>query len=409
MVPGIDSRKETYAGALRIAMIVSFELAACDSSTGHAVSIQDAGTNTARTDTGASDSSDFGSVVGDASADHAPTSPELPARPPWKPDLPMGAPGWRNSIVPFCSEDGNYLTPLVWSTGGRVYVDVRSECGGEDYCGVHEILYTNDGSGWRRIYGESDSSSTGITGFADGRVVLLGNTNCSVKQIDPSGNATCLWAEPWPNWTFWPITAAVTGTDLLVLGNYVDTNTVELRKYDGTQWTSLKTWADPTIGSLAVSGTTAIVAAYQAWDVDLALGTTTLVPNVPAAGYNAVWTYGPTDILLGNYAGGLAHYDGSQWTTLNTMFNDAISGMWGAPDGTVFMHSQGNFARRSAGSFEPIVMQDVFASSAPWLFVDMWGNSSAEVFLAVNDLEFGSYKCGSLFMLWFDGTNFHQF
>ena len=39
----------------------------------------------------------------------------------------------------------------------------------------------------------------------------------------------------------------------------------------------------------------------------------------------------------------------------------------------------------------------------------MWGNSATEVFLAVNDNNFKGYTCGSLFLVWFDGTTFHQF
>jgi len=63
--------------------------------------------------------------------------------------------------------------------------------------------------------------------------------------------------------------------------------------------------------------------------------------------------------------------------------------------------------RWKAGAFEPLYQERPDASYMP--FVDMWGNSSTEVFFAVTDYAFQSYACGTAFLLWFDGTAFHQF
>lgn len=130
--------------------------------------------------------------------------------------------------------------------------------------------------------------------------------------------------------------------------------------------------------------------------------------GVPAGGYSTAWFYGANDFLLGNNYGGLVHYDGSQWSFLDTGLRDSISAMWGASNGTVFMYSQGAIGRWKAGAFEALLQGSLDASHNPG-FTDMWGNSSTEVFFAINDYAFESYTCGSTFLVWFDGTVFHQF
>ena len=48
--------------------------------------------------------------------------------------------------------------------------------------------------------------------------------------------------------------------------------------------------------------------------------------------------------------------------------------------------------------------------SAPYFSPQsLWGKSKDEVFLAISDQEFAPYACSEAFMVWFDGTKFHQF
>jgi hypothetical protein len=39
----------------------------------------------------------------------------------------------------------------------------------------------------------------------------------------------------------------------------------------------------------------------------------------------------------------------------------------------------------------------------------LWGLSPTEVFVAFNDSGYEQYACGGDFMIWFDGSQFHQF
>jgi hypothetical protein len=39
----------------------------------------------------------------------------------------------------------------------------------------------------------------------------------------------------------------------------------------------------------------------------------------------------------------------------------------------------------------------------------MWGNSSSEVFIGVQDQSLRGYECSGAFTLWFDGAELHRF
>jgi hypothetical protein len=366
--------------------------------------------------------SDSGGALANGGSGGEPPRITLPARPVWQPTLPLGAPGWRSSTIPFCSEEVAKLSPSVWSTPGAVYVLVGSNCNALDGTPCNVVssdystanLYKNDGSGWQRIYRRiittSEPGFVGITGFPDGRVLMSGE-KCAVLQVDDLGVETCLWPGAVP--FSYGRAAVVEGTALLVLGDSLDVpGATGVWKFDGSSWTSLRTWTNDMPVALAAGAGTAVAAGYNllAWTFDLASGAGSALPGVPASDYTSAWTYGPTSTLLANVAGGIAHNDGSKWTTLDTHFNDMISGMWGAADGTVFLFSQANFGRWNAGTFVPTFAPTSDGGAYPsHYFVDMWGNSPTEVFLAVNDRAFGGYTCGTTFLVWFDGQAFHQF
>lgn len=354
---------------------------------------------------------------GGAVLDASVTRTELPPRPAWSPTFPLGKPGWRNSTTPFCSEDVAELSTRVWSTNDAVYVLVGANCATLDrrfacnFSGVSGsvVLYKNDGAGWKSFYRRYDGGGTMIRGYPDGRLVLLGG-DCPVTLFDQGGSPKCIWSGP-PS--FYGVAAVVNDAgELFVLGSYNDGSaTQELFEYDGAQWTSIKTWTgDFAPGVLRTSGATVFVAGGQqyVWSYDPGSRTESQMRGVPAGGYSAAWFYGSNDFLLGNGYGGLVHYDGSQWSFLDTALRDSILTMWGASDGTVFMYSQGAIGRWKAGAFEALHQERLDASHIQ-LFADMWGNSSTEVFFAVNDYAFQSYACGTTFLVWFDGTAFHQF
>ena len=187
--------------------------------------------------------------------------PDFPPRPTWTPRFPLGAPGWRGSTVPFCSEDVARLEPRIWSTDGAVYLRVYASCNSlaGDPCnlarpatGPIESLYRNDGSGWQRIYRREPARDAYvgaiITGYQDGRLVIS-DENCPLLQIDLDGGKLCLWSE---QSTFVPRAAVTAGDVLVVLGTYATESVpAELWKHDGTAWAKLQVWtADPPSASL---------------------------------------------------------------------------------------------------------------------------------------------------------------
>jgi hypothetical protein len=269
----------------------------------------------------------------------------------------LGAPGWRNSTVPFCSEIVGNLQPRVWSNSDSVYVLVSSTCNSFDHiaCNTGNAatvrLYRNDGSGWSVLF-ETEKSGTGaIAGYPDGRVVLAGDGACPVTVVRPDGTSSCLLDE-----AFVSQAVAVSGTqNLFVLGSYsADPGTTVLVKHDGTGWSTTKRWPNAQPGALAAGASTLLIAgpSQMAEVVDTSSDVVSSLPNVPAGDDAAAWVYGANDILLGDAIGRVSPFAGSEWATVDSGFNDVLGDMWGDPDGSVFFYSQGAFGRWHAGAVE---------------------------------------------------------
>jgi hypothetical protein len=356
-----------------------------------------------------------GANTGGTLPDGGVTHTTLPPRPAWNPVIPLGTPGWRKSTVPFCSEDVAGLSPRVWSNDGVVYVMVGADCNSFahmacNYVGINSVaVYSNDGTGWRTLYHRHDVSGGAITGYADGRLVLLGG-ECAVTSFDRNGTPSCIWTGR--SDFFGTAAVAIDSGELFVLGAYTDgSRTQELHAYDGRSWTSIKTWeSDVAPGALRTDGSTVFVGGGKqyVWTFDPVQRTESEMRGVPAGEYWTSWFFGRTDFLLGNTLGGLVHYDGAKWTLLDTPVDEAFFGMWGAADKTAFVYSQGTIGRWNAGAFETL-HRDYYDAGNTQYVTDVWGNSSTEVFFAVNDNAFQPYTCGATFLVWFDGTTFHQF
>jgi hypothetical protein len=350
----------------------------------------------------------------------------LPPAPPWNPGTPLGTPGWGGSTVPFCSKPVGGTASRVWTKQDAVYALVTTDCpnllgGRQQTCNIPrnsvvQILYKNGGSGWIPLYQYQRAVGLGsrgiLTGYSDGRTVIAGDTGstlnglCDVTLVDQGGQSKCIWAGP----TFSSSAIATAGTDLLLLGRDDDTAT-KLLEYDGTKWTTLVSWPVPAELPLVVAtaGSAALVAGSPglAWAGDIASGTLKPLPGVPAGDYPAGWIYALDDIFLGNVIGQLTHYDGVKWTTVESGLDQVVL-MWGAPDHTVFVASRTTLLRWKAGTFSTVWALAGDASQSGNI-MDMWGNSSTEMFFAVKDEAFNQYACGPTFLLWFDGSVVHRF
>jgi hypothetical protein len=277
-----------------------------------------------------------------------------------------------------------------------------------------QILYENDGSGWRSIYHRSVATGAKglLVGDGAGNLVIAGDTGgngaCDVVLVKENGEASCIWT----GMEFAASAAVAAGSDVLLLGRYTDAQTAtKLVKYDGKSWTEIGSWPWPDVipTTVATAGSTVVVAGggQLAWAGDIASGSLTQLPKVPAGDYTAAWIYGLNDVYLGNAIGQMVHYDGAQWTTQETGLDQVVR-IWASGDHTLFAYSAMQLVRIEGGISKSIWRFDGDASQSA-IVMDMWGNASTELFLAVKDFAFSKYACGPTFLLWFDGSSVHRF
>ena len=89
---------------------------------------------------------------------------------------------------------------------------------------------------------------------------------------------------------------------------------------------------------------------------------------------------------------------------------DGIRNLWGV-SGTVYFTTSREFGRWNGSQVE-ILLEAASADlvdEATDFFGTIWGRSANEVFIAIRDSRYRNNACGSVFMLWFDGAQFHQF
>jgi hypothetical protein len=340
---------------------------------------------------------------GDAGAATEDAPPEQPA-PLWNPPFPLGSPGWRSSSVPYCTKnEGIFQAYDVWADFRGVFALIAADCNGlaSVACGREGTnLQFNDGTGWRTVYRSAAKDRLNLTGF-DGGPVVLSNGSCSVQEIDiADGGATCL-----------AIFASYAGTVFVVDSNDAYAwSGQKIEHFDGAQWTPFAQVQSNIVALWADSHIAVGVGAGQAiyFKAD---GSTSFaaMPNVPAGDYGSVWAFSASDIWAGNTAGQLVHYDGSQWTTIPTGSMDTtgqgIAELWGA-SGTLYFITPTEFGRYTGSSAQLLLTHTPGAR----ISIDgMWGTSPTDVFLAVTDSQYRGYACEGAFLVYFDGSQFHEF
>jgi hypothetical protein len=181
-----------------------------------------------------------------------------------------------------------------------------------------------------------------------------------------------------------------------------------LLRYSGGAWSIVGDLGGGALSLLAVwaGPEWAVVTGFNQTIATLAgTGPLTTLPGVPAGTYEAVWAFAPNDIWFGNNANQLLHYDGSTWQAHATgsKSTGGIVSLWGA-SGTMYFTTRTEFGRWN-GSQAEILLQAGDES----VFGTIWGRSEREVFIALRDWKYQDKACGSAFILWFDGAQFHQF
>jgi hypothetical protein len=335
--------------------------------------------------------------------------------PAWHPDLPLGSPGWRSSTSPFCAEIVGPSSTSILSTPSAVYVLVDSQC--PTYEGRrcvpeapvdNEILYRNDGTGWRTLLRRPGGGGK-LVGFANGGVVIIdGSTACKVTHVSDAAGALCL--DPGADGGVSRFaTGAVADDGSLILLGETDpySGRTTLVRYAHGAWSTLKTWIGEEPLDFSLHGTRIFVAGANQflWAGDIATGDLHPIAKVPANDYVNVWSLSDSLFVASDVVGRLTRYDAGRWTVTETGLSKGILRLWGAPDGTVFAIDNSTFGRYANDAFASISTST--GANAPERYVDLTGNSASEVFLAVASFE--SATCGDTYLVWYDGKTFHQF
>jgi len=340
-----------------------------------------------------------------------PPADDRPARPPWDPPIPLGSSGWKSSTEPLCEpHQGSTQAFSVWADKRGVSAFFSTDCNelAEEVChGTRgSALQFNDGSGWKWLYqgGTIVPQLSGLPGRAlvltgslagQSGIFLLEDGKLTLSHpLDDPSQSKVFGVGP-------ELAYATVGSDVL--------------QYRAGQWQLLQALPEPPLALWADEQTLAIVGGNQtfllkAGDKD----ELTQLADAPAGTYTAVWGFDADDLWAGNGVGQLVHYDGAAWQVIETGSHDStgsgITALWGDA-GVVYFTTFTEFGRADADGVELLYARDPQASPTEPYFSpqSLWGRSASEVFLTVSDERFEQYACGSAFIVWFDGKEFHQF
>ena len=384
------------------------------------------------TSTGGSPGADAGAVgsggtaAGGTAGTTAGSEPvdDRPPRPEWKPPFttPLGSPGWKQSTQPICdANQGQFAYGAfdVWADARGVFALVGEGCepGQGMQCGKDGAsIKFNSGSGWQlryqfppgaaqspRMWPSVDNGPLLVTGQIEGygtgaAFIDYGTANGADHRI--AGFHAIPGA--YGAFAFGPDPAAY----LL--------DATRLLRYSSGTWSTVADLGDGALPLAAVwaGPDGAIVSGYnQTIATQEGAAPLTFLSGVPAGQYLAIWAFGPSDVWFGNSANQLLHYDGNRWQVHATgsKSTGGIWNLWGA-SGTVYFTTRTEFGRWNGSRVEILLQaqdQDQDPNDGP--FGGVWGRSVDEVFVAIRDARYRDTACGSVFMLWFDGAQFHQF
>jgi hypothetical protein len=330
----------------------------------------------------------------------------------------LGMPGWQQSTQPICeANQGRDLAFDVWADTRGVFALFNVGCTEVAPCGKDGAsLKFNAGSGWQLVhqFAPPPTANPGInmepmhlwSGFPGGSLVMSGTL------MDQTG----LYFVDGSNLTFQTAQtdrmsgAFVVGSDLAYA-----IDGMHLLKYSAGTWSAVGEATSSLSAVWADSQSVVVVGDDQTILMQSGDGPLTALPNVPAGNYYSVWAFGASDIWTGNSIGQLLHYDGKAWTVIiipaGSTIGSGVRKLWGA-DGMVYFITDGEMGRWNGSSvdmlLEPPAGTTKF-SVFPGYFTGIWGRSAQEVFVAMSDVRYSEYACGGNFMLWFDGSQFHQF
>jgi hypothetical protein len=355
---------------------------------------------------------------GSGASGATPTRPDLPDEPPWQLPVPapmLGEPGWRDSATTLCTEQSGYAqAQSVWSDSRGVFLIAITD--GDDAVDPgcmscpNEAMYFHAGDGWTRlaVSGASLGGRTALAGIAQGALILYGDattfpmaTPCGLAMVE-GGTRSCE-----------PIDSV---RDVAVVDDQLAYALLEgeLLSYDGTSWGPLPQlppagsdlttiWANDSV-LMATDRFAGRIASLRAgtWSIENTRTTDT---------FSAIWGNSATDVWAGSYQGTLHRLTGSDWREVpwsgSSCPDPTIYGMWGTGD-TLYFHTSTTLARWNGSALEVLLEMPCNHADDEPRITSIWGNAEDELFVAVSDPRASARRCGSVFVLHFDGTLFHE-
>jgi hypothetical protein len=299
----------------------------------------------------------------------------------------------------------------VWADQRGVFVLFDADCLLDPgYCAPGKngaSLKFNDGTGWQNVYqfGPSVGSLALLSGFPDGPLILAGGTaELQYGVVFVEEGVATFEARLFPG----VVGAFGVGKDLAyaVGSDPADSTISEMLRYSAGTWSTTVLPTDVGRALWADDQTLVLAGGNQTIYMQTATsGNYVQLSGVPAGNYYSVWAFGPQDVWAGNSAGELVHYDGNSWQVYPTGSSGGISALWGA-NGQVYFTTT---TQHEVGRWNGQTVETLLTSGEVATVTDLWGRSSSEVFVTLHDYDFEGYACGGSFILWFDGTEWHQF
>jgi len=370
---------------------------------------------------------------------------------PWNPPIDdLAEPRWRDSGEPLCTGiQGSATSQSVWSDSRGVYVLVSGAGVGEyqyeydesmlppgmsmpppgllpglpfgtcvgEGCPRIEI-YFNDGNGWDSTFLESTatapfgSSDVYITGFEDGPILMYGDQNifpflgssdsCGLAFIE-NGTKTC---EPITN-----VDDVFVVNDRLAYAVYQG----DLIHYTGSSWGPIPgALTDSDISLIWATENRLFAVMYGAGRIGVSHdGVWEVLDTGTLEEFSALWGFSESDLWAGTNGGGVFHCDGMtcneiSWEGDNCAYDSEIRQMWGS-DGVVYFYTSSTIARIFDSKVEVLASLPCAEDSEVPRITSLWGNGPNEVFFTLVDESFPRRECGVVYVVWFDGNEFHQF